>query len=608
MVYLRYTYWALLLLITSQISSQSSFPANAFVREGLSLDGSWQYIVDPYENGFYNYRYEAFDQQTHPGKAAFFKNAKIDHPAELLEYNFDKSDSLLVPGDWNTQRERLYYYEGSIWYKKSFDYDRKDASNRLFIHFGAVNYHADVYCNGQKVGSHEGGFTPFAVEVTHLIKATDNFVVVKVDNKRHRDAVPTLNTDWWNYGGITRSVKVLEVDPTFVSAYTIALDPTDSTHISAQIEVSGPSASGATVAVAIPELSIAVEAYTDEAGRVTLDMYSDDLRYWSPMDPYLYPVQIVAADDTLTDLVGLRSIATRGSDILLNGRSIFLKGISIHEESPLRGGRAHTRADAEILLTWAKELGCNYVRLAHYPHNEHMVRLADEMGLLVWAENPVYWTINWENPKTYSVAQQQLTELIGRDINRASVVIWSMANETPRGAARDTFLTRLAAHARSLDPSRLLSAALEQRDMEGSTTVRTIDDPFAEVVDVLSFNQYVGWYDGLPDKCQRISWHIKQAKPVIISEFGAGAKYGLHGDKGSRWTEEYQEDLYRETLQMIDGIDQLRGVSPWILVDFRSPRRVLPEIQDGYNRKGLLSEDGQRKKAFYTLQRYYQSR
>ncbi|MEO0874644.1 MAG: glycoside hydrolase family 2 TIM barrel-domain containing protein, partial [Bacteroidota bacterium] len=232
----------------------------------------------------------------------------------------------------------------------------------------------------------------------------------------------------------------------------------------------------------------------------------------------------------------------------------------------------------------------------------------DEMGILVWEENPVYWTIDWENPATYHNAKNQLSELIARDKNRASVIIWSTANETPNVPARNDFLNKLAAFARSKDETRLISAALEQKDYQGDPTVRTISDPFAEVVDILSFNQYIGWYDGLPEKCQAISWKIDQDKPVLISEFGAGAKQGLHGSKNARWTAEYQEYLYEETLGMIDRIDQLQGVSPWILVDFRSPRRVLPVIQDGWNRKGLISEDGKKKKAFFVLRDYYNAK
>ena len=319
----------------------------------------------------------------------------------------------------------------------------------------------------------------------------------------------------------------------------------------------------------------------------------------------MYDVHLSSGEDKTTDRIGFRSIKTEGHDILLNGESIFLKGISIHEENPLKGGRATSVEDAELLLNWAKDLGCNFVRLAHYPHNEHMIRLADKMGIMVWEENPVYWTIQWKNETTYNNAKNQLTEVINRDKNRAATIIWSMANETPVSEARTSFLKNLAKVAREMDPTRLISAALEQNADENDPNVMHIDDPFAEEVDILSFNQYIGWYAGLPERANEVTWDIKQDKPILISEFGGGAKQGLHGDKTERWTEEFQEDVYVQNLKMLNKIPQLRGMTPWILVDFRSPRRHLPLIQDGWNRKGLYSSEGKKKKAFYTLKEFY---
>jgi len=237
-----------------------------------------------------------------------------------------------------------------------------------------------------------------------------------------------------------------------------------------------------------------------------------------------------------------------------------------------------------------------------------MVRLADEMGLMVWAEIPVYWTVLFDNEDTYLNAENQLKELIQRDHNRASVIIWSMANETPVSETRLSFIRNLVSTTRSMDPTRLVSAAMEVHYDSGRPHTATITDPLSEYLDLLSFNQYQGWYSvEPPEVCSRMKWEITQNKPVIISEFGAGALQGYHGDRLTRWTEEYQEYLYEETLKMLEQIDQLRGMSPWILADFRSPRRFLPVIQDGWNRKGLISETASRKKAFYILQEYYQS-
>ena len=600
--------WLLYTGCSTSINAQEQLLINTYNRETTSLNGAWNYIIDPYENGFYNYRYEPFENQENPGNGAFFMNAKAQNPKDLIEYDFDKMDTLHVPGDWNSQKEKLAYYEGSLWYKKSFDYTKSKDNNRVFIYFGASNYETDVYLNGKKLGKHLGGFTPFNFDATHLLKEKDNFLIVKVDNKRKKEGVPTLNTDWWNYGGLTRGVQIVETQATFIQDYFIQLDPDNNKKINCKIVLNGSARASKKVQLFIPELGITKEFITNNEGVINEEIKVQNINFWSTSNPYLYDIKLTLDQETLSDQIGFRTISTKGADILLNDQPIFLKGISIHEESPIRGGRGYAREDAIQLLQWAQELGCNYVRLAHYPHNEHMVRLADQMGILVWEENPVYWTIDWENEDTYKNAQNQLSEVIARDKNRASVIIWSMANETPTSDARNTFLSKLASFTREKDPSRLISAALEQNDYNGNPLVRTISDSFAEEVDILSFNQYIGWYDGPIEKCQTISWKIDVEKPILISEFGAGAKYGNQGSRDARWTEEYQEYLYEETLKMIDPIKQLRGFSPWILIDFKSPRRVLPEIQEGWNRKGLLSEKGEKKKAFYTLQEYYKKK
>jgi beta-glucuronidase len=308
---------------------------------------------------------------------------------------------------------------------------------------------------------------------------------------------------------------------------------------------------------------------------------------------------------TITDEIGFRTIETRDKQILLNGQPIFLKGISIHDEKANGGGRANSTEDARRLLTWAKELGCNFVRLAHYPHNEYMVREAERMGILVWSEIPVYWTIAWTNPATFANAKQQLTDMISRDHNRANIIIWSIANETPHSAERDDFLGRLAQYARTQDSTRLISMAMEVTG--ASNYVNRLNDNMNQYVDVVSFNQYVGWYRDVND-APKMTWEIPYNKPVIISEFGGGAKSGYHGAKNQRWTEEFQENLYRENIAMLDKIDGLAGTTPWILKDFRSPRRVLPDIQDFYNMKGLVSDKGTKKKAFFVLKQWYDSK
>jgi beta-glucuronidase len=567
--------------------------ANPDGRKTISLDGEWQTIIDPYESGFYDYRYQA-------SNGGYFQNQKPQSKSDLVEYDFDKSDTLKVPGDWNTQKDQLFFYEGTVWYKKSFDYERRP-NTRVFVYFGAANYRADVYLNGTKLGQHEGGFTPFNFEITRFVREKDNFLVVKVDNKRQRDAVPTLMTDWWNYGGLTREVKLIETPETFINDYFIQLKKGSRNHISGWVKLNGFKLNQK-INIRIPELGVSTLFTTGGGDYLVIDVTAD-LKLWSPENPKLYDVIIEAETDRVREQIGFRSLETRGTEILLNGKSIFLRGVSVHEEAPLRSGRAHSREDALTLLGWAKEMGANFVRLAHYPHNEHMVREADRMGILVWSEVPVYWTIQWENHETLVNARQQLTEMIARDKNRAAVVIWSVANETPLSDARLLFLKELIARVRYVDPTRFVSAALERRYVNGLTQM--IDDPLGEFLDVLGCNEYIGWYDGLPEKADKISWASKYDKPLIMSEFGGDALYGHHGDELTRWTEEYQESLYKHQIRMLKRIPFLRGTSPWILTDFRSPRRPLPKIQDYWNRKGLISNRGEKKKAFYVMQRWY---
>jgi beta-glucuronidase len=563
-------------------------------RKTTSLNGKWQIIIDPYENGYYDYRH-------HPVQNGYFKNAKPKSKSDLIEYNFDAAETLDVPGDWNSQSEKLFLYEGTIWYKKDFDYQKKPGS-RLFVYFGAANYDAIVFINGELLGEHIGGFTPFNYEITGKVKDSGNFIIVKVDNKRLREGVPTVNTDWWNYGGLTRDVTLVEVPDTFVQDYLVQLEKGSTSKIAGWVRLDG-AARRQTVKVEIPESNATTTISTDDNGYAEIHFEAAALSLWSPENPRLYDVVIRSDTDNITDHIGFRTIETRGNDIILNGAPLFLRGVCIHEEAPYRSGRAFSSDDARTLLGWAKEMGCNFVRLAHYPHSEKMTRMADRLGVLVWSEIPVYWTIDWENSETLDNAVNQLTENITRDKNKASIILWSLGNETPLSPARLAFMTKLAQVARGLDRTRLLTAAMEIHHLGPFQAM--IDDPLGQSVDVLGCNEYVGWYDGLPDKCDKMEWKNAYDKPVVMSEFGGDAAFGLHADALTRFSEEYQENLYEHQIAMLKRIPFLRGTTPWILMDFRSPRRPLANIQDFYNRKGLISDRGQKKKAFFVMQRFY---
>jgi beta-glucuronidase len=574
---------------------------NASGRAVTTLNGNWQTIVDPFDAGYFNYRMQ-------PDPNGFFRNQKPQNPSERVEYDFDRSPLLRVPGDWNSQRTDLLLYEGAIWYRRKFDYTLHP-NRRLFVQFGGANYEARVWLNGVELGVHEGGFTPFAFEITKLVRKDANDLIVRVDNRRRADAVPTLNFDWWNYGGLTRDVMLVEEPRIFVREYSLHIDPDNERCACGWVQLDrSDQKERASVTVRIPKAGQAQTVTPDGSGRAKLSLDASRLTRWSPENPVLYDVEIITSGDTIRDRIGFRTIAVKGSKILLNGHPIFLRGISIHEESPFAARRAVNADDARTLLGWVKQLNGNFARLAHYPHNEAMLRAADELGILVWAEIPVYWTIQWSNPPTFANARQQLAGMIERDRNRASIIFWSVANETPRdpapeGGPRLRFLRGLIDDARRLDSTRLITAALEHRYVDSTTIM--IDDPLGAYLDVLGNNEYLGWYDGPIEKADRIIWRAAYDKPLVMSEIGGDARYGLHGAANKIWTEEYQEALYVHQIAMLEHIPFLSGMSPWILKDFRSPRRPLPGIQDYFNRKGLVSERGQRKKAFDVLRRFY---
>ena len=567
--------------------------ANVYGREMQSLNGKWDAVVDLYDQG---------------RKSKIYLNRKPEGKTDFYEYAFENGLRLDVPSDWNSQTPELKYYEGTVWYARRFDAPRQDG-RRLFLHFGAVSYRCRVYLNGEEIGSHEGGFTPFQIEVTGRLKPADNFLAVEVNNTRTPDAIPAMAFDWWNYGGITRDVSLVSVPEAFVEDYFIRLDKDSADRISADVRLSGAPA-GTSVLVEIPELKVRETASADERGAAALSFRVKNLKRWSPEDPKLYRVIVSAGRDRVEEMIGFRNVRVEGEDIYLNGAPVFLKSVSFHEEIPQRMGRAFSESDAVMLLSEARALGCNMIRLAHYPQNEYIVRLAEKMGFMLWEEIPVWQGIDFANDATRQKAGRMIREMVGRDRNRCALTFWGVANETQPSESRNEFLRYLISCCRELDDTRLIVAAFDLVRFDRDRQLFVMDDPFIEALYVVAVNQYKGWYHTWPVTPDRAVWDVARGKPLIISEFGGEALYGQHGaaDTASSWSEEYQEALYRDNLRMFEYIPNLRGVSPWILFDFRSPFRFHPTNQEGWNRKGLVSDRGYRKKAWYLMKAYYDKR
>ncbi len=597
------TAFVVALLLTSAARSQQPFQTllvGVDHRTVTSLDGEWHYLVDQ-----------------SPGRALYRSNGEIndnsyarnEHPNIVgkhnEEYDFASAPTIRVPGDWNTQVPELFNYEGVLWYQRDFDAQPR-AGTRSFLHIGAANYRSHVWVNQKRVCDHEGGFTPFDCEVTAVLHPGSNFVVIAVDATRLVDGVPSVGIDWFNYGGLTRDISLVTVPQHFIDDYDVHLahgpkfEPGNS-ELTGYVHVLDAPA-GTAVTIDIPEAGAKTTAKTDASGTAPFHLKAKSLTLWSHETPKLYKVQLAAGEDKLTDEIGFRDIRVDGTRILLNGKAVFLQGANVHAEAPVRGGRAYSDADVATLFTYLKDLNANFVRLAHYPHDERMERAADRDGILVWSEIPNWQGISFSKPEVYAKDVVMLKEMIRRDRNKASVILWSVSNETPNNPTRTKFLTDLANEARSLDPTRLITSAIIGPKPNGHEMVN--NDPLCDALDVIGQNEYIGWYDLTPEDADNMHWTLPQ-KPVIMSEFGAEATYGDHGQTNQRWTEEQQVYVLQHQFAMLDKIPQLRGATPWILTDFRSPTRNIPKLQDGYNRKGLISNLGQKKQSFAFVQKVY---
>lgn len=589
---LRWWIWGLVCICNIQYGSAQELLVNVYGRQYTLLNGKWNAIIDPYQQG---------------RKTAIYRNRALKDKADFKEYAFEGGLRLNVPSDWNSQIPELKYYEGTMWYARKFEINKKSDEN-LFLYFGAANYRCRVYLNGTLIGSHEGGFTPFQFNVTNVVKEGGNFLAVEVDNTRTADAIPALSFDWWNYGGITRDVMLVHTPKNYIRDYFIQLDKYDSDRVHAEVQLSAQNA-GQLVKIEIPELKIANKVFTDGTGLAKATFRVRNLERWSPQAPKLYQVIVSSEVDEVKENIGFRNLYVKNTQIYLNDSPVFMKSIGLHEEISQRQGRAYSEQDAIALLSEAKGLGVNMIRLAHYPQNEYIVRLAEQMGLMLWEEIPVWQGIDFKDSSTRLKAQRMYTEMLLRDRNRCALTFWGVANETAPSESRNAFLKSLVELCHKMDTTRLITAAFDLPKLNSETNAFEMEDDFIENLDVVSINKYMGWYHRWPMSPSEIRWNVALDKPLIFSEFGGEALYGQSGDSTvtSSWSEEYQEKLYKDNLEMFKYIPNLAGISPWILFDFRSPYRFHPTNQEGWNRKGLISDQGYRKKAWYVMKEYYES-
>ena len=619
-------------------------------REYLSLNGQWKYIVDPMNNGL--------------PETSFFggfpENKTQKDGYELIEYNFDQADVINVPGAWNEQKDELFFYQGSIWLFKKFNFNI-DPNKLNHLYIGASNFSTKIFLNGERVGQFNSGYTAFNFDISDYLIDGENVLLVQINANLSENSVPTKKTDWWPYGGLVGDVLIVNTPKIFIENAYVQISDLQKKQLNFRAKLNLNK--NMNIKLIIDELNLQRSFTTNKNGEIDEFIKFKNIDLWSPDNPKLYNITVKIEGDEIVDQIGFREIKTKGKQIFLNGTPIKFKGISMHAEPIGEKGIAFSRAHFESLVTTSKELNINFIRAAHYPYTRHMAKVCDELGIMLWEEIPVYWNINWTNKQTKEDALNMLSNLVTRDWNRASVVVWSLGNETPFSKDRMTFMNDLKDRLGELDVSRLKSAAilsgdaqtfsklisiiakvgLEKKDLTAKERYIfeeivknvpvpvekllpfeiNINDPLANELDLIAYNEYFGWYYtsffsaqiGIRESLLReIMFELMPSfiirsefnKPIHISEFGAGAKHSFK-KTNQVWSEEYQAKVYLKQLEMLKSNPQVQGISPWILKDFRSMMRPLNNVQDFYNRKGLIDENGNKKQAFSVLSNFYEN-
>jgi len=547
--------------------------ATTTTRRQVDLEGCWDFAPDPSDAGIAEEWYRRFPARQQP---------------------------MWVPGVWNTCREYLNY-EGVGWYRTRFSIGDGAAA---LVRFAAVTQQANVWLDGEPLGEHYGGFLPFCFSIPAPV-AGEHELVVRVDNTHDMTStIPSANLDWFRYGGIHRPVWVEELPgPGYVSG--LRLTPVVSggkatLRVRAELSNVGNRTVDELWTLYLDGEPARREQVRLETGETEVLLFAVDVpdaRLWSPEAPYLYTVRLAFGGDDVIDRTGFRSIEVRGHDVLLNGQPIHIQGVNRHEDHPDWGFALPQHLmlrDLELLA----DLGANSIRGAHYPNDQRLLDLCDERGILFLEEIPL-WGFTREQMTQDVVANRasaMLWAMIERDSNHPCIWAWSVLNEcatdTPEGRM---VVERLIDTAHEADPTRPATYA----------TNRNLHDICLDLADVVCINAYHGWYThdlAWPEFLDRMRARIG-AKPMLVTEFGAGAIYGWHAvEDGVLWSEEYQCQVVTDCVRLFRERPDLVGFYVWQFHDARSDsgERALRRPR-GYNNKGLLDEYRRPKLAYHAL-------
>lgn len=568
------------------------YPIRNPYRQWIDLSGIWAFKPDPEDRGQQD-GWQEYIGDTRP---------------------------IAVPASWNDQFTDLRDFLGPAWYTTHFNIPWGWDDSRILLRFNSVNYLAQVWLNGQALGSHEGGHLPFVFDITHWIHPQANTLVLRVDGRLAGDRVPPGNIigsdldffashsenfpqtqfDFFPYCGIHRPV-LLYCQPK-VALNDITVIP----------ELSGEHAQ-LWVGVDSGDFNVRVTLNGNEKkivehgkGEVRLNLRNP--RKWCPADPFLYDLTVELhiknqVADAYTLPVGVRTIAVAGDQLLLNGEPIYLKGFGRHEDFPVSGRGLNLPVIIKdyALMRW---IGANSFRTSHYPYAEQVMSLADRLGFLVIDETPavgLFFNADGAD-RRLALCKQYTRELILRDKNHPSVIAWSLANEphSGRGEAKP-FFKELYELAKNLDPNRPVTLV---------SCMGVIEESF-EFLDFMCLNRYFGWYEE-SGKIQRgVGFlsaeldllHETYQKPLILTEFGADALPGQHAQPPEMFSEEFQADLIAATIDVLRPKPYVVGEHVWNMCDFKTSQGITR--MGGLNHKGVFTRDRRPKLAAHRLRQHW---
>ncbi|WP_300258076.1 beta-glucuronidase [Clostridium sp.] len=552
------------------------------------------------------------------------------------ESNLKDTIKMAVPSSYNDliEDEEVRDHVGWVWYERSFTIHKSLLDERIVLRFGSVTHEAKVYLNGKFLVEHRGGFTPFEVEINEFLVLGENRLTVAVNNIVDETTLPVgflketevngkkviknlVNFDFFNYAGIHRPVKIYTTPKTYLKDVTIVSRFEESNgYVNYEVEISGE----ADVEISIiDEENNIVATHKGINGEVTIE----NVKLWEPMNAYLYKLKIDLVKDgtlidTYTEEFGVRTVEVKDGKFLINNKPFYFKGFGKHEDSCINGRGFNEAVNIKDfnLMKW---IGANSFRTSHYPYSEEIMRLADREGIVVIDETPaVGLHLNfiatggifgdgvkrdtWKEIGTKEAHEQILKELVKRDKNHPSVVMWSVANEPDSDSeGAKEYFEPLIKLTKELDP--------QKRPVTIVTYLMSTPDKckVGDIVDVLCLNRYYGWYvaGGDLEEAKRMlkqeldGWKRRcPDKPIMFTEYGADTISGMHDTLPVMFTEEYQVEYYKANHEVVDKCRNFVGEQAWNFADFATSQGIL-RVQG--NKKGIFTRERKPKMIAYAL-------